>query len=263
MTARHVMTGEGAVPESSAVKSPAAENRDLNDLADAETEIDTNFATEDIVEVTGPDAGPDVLPPPGAAVVFGSALDGAQAFARILATRGVEQGLIGPHEVPRLWDRHLLNCAVVAELIDGRTRTLIDIGSGAGLPGIVLAMVRPELRVTLLEPMERRCRFLSECVDALGLANASVLRGRAEDATLRADVATARAVAPLDRLAELAVGVVRPGGLVLAIKGQTAAGELRKARPVLRRIGARGAEVVRAGQGKVDPATTVVRFFAR
>ena len=93
--------------------------------------------------------------------------------------------------------------------------------------------------------------------------NASVLRGRAEDATLRADVATARAVAPLDRLAELAVRVVRPGGLVLAIKGQTADAELRKARPVLRRIGARGAEVVRAGQGKVDPATTVVRFFAR
>ena len=99
----------------------------------------------------------------------------------MLATRGVEQGLIGPHEVPRLWDRHLLNCAVVAELIDSQCRTLVDIGSGAGLPGLVLAMVRPELSVTLLEPMERRCRFLSECVAELGLANASVLRGRAED----------------------------------------------------------------------------------
>jgi len=164
--------------------------------------------------------------------------------------------------VPRLWDRHLLNCAVVADLIGSRYRTLVDIGSGAGLPGIVLAMMRPELTVTLLEPMERRCRFLSGCVAELGLANASVLRGRAEDARLRADVATARAVAPLDRLAELAVRVVRPGGLVLAIKGQAADAELRKARPVLRRIGARGAKVVRAGQGKVDPATTVVRFFA-
>src|ERR1700755_786558 len=162
------------------------------------------------------------LPPRGASAVFGLALGGAEVFARILATRVVEWGLIGPHEVPRLWDRHLLNCAVVSDLIDSRYRTLVDIGSGAGLPGIVLAMVRPELSVTLLEPMERRCRFLSECVDALGLANARVLRGRAEDATLRADVATARAVAPLDRLAELAVGVVRPGGLVLAIKGQTA-----------------------------------------
>ena len=210
-----------------------------------------------------PDADAHVLPPPGAAAVFGSALGSAEAFARILATRGVEQGLIGPHEVPRLWDRHLLNCAVVAELIDGGPETLVDIGSGAGLPGIVLAMVRPELHVTLLEPMERRSRFLSECVAELGLANASVLRGRAEDVGLRADVATARAVAPLDRLAQLAIGVVRPGGMVLAIKGQTAADELKKARPVLRRVGARDAEVVRAGQGKVIPATTVVRFFAR
>jgi 16S rRNA (guanine527-N7)-methyltransferase len=202
-------------------------------------------------------------PPPGAAAVFGSALGGAEAFAHILASRGVEQGLIGPREVPRLWDRHLLNCAVVAELIDSQCETLVDIGSGAGLPGIVLAMVRPEVQVTLLEPMERRCRFLSECVAELGLANARVMRGRAEDTVMRADVATARAVAPLDRLAELAVGVVRPGGMVLAIKGRTAADELKKARPELRRLGARSAEVVRAGQGKVVPATTVVRFFAR
>jgi 16S rRNA (guanine527-N7)-methyltransferase len=175
----------------------------------------------------------------------------------------VEQGLIGPREVPRLWDRHLLNCAVVAELIGDRRQTLVDIGSGAGLPGIVLALVRPELNVTLLEPMERRCRFLSECVAELGLGNASVLRGRAEDVVLRADVATARAVAPLDRLAELAVHVVRPGGMVLAIKGRTAADEVRKARPVLRRLGFRSAGVVRAGHGKVSPATTVVRFFAK
>ena len=202
-------------------------------------------------------------PPEGAAEVFGSALEGAQVFAGMLATRGVEHGLIGPHEVPRLWDRHLLNCAVVAELIDSKPATLVDIGSGAGLPGIVLAMLRPKLRVILLEPMERRCRFLTDCVAELGLDNASVLRARAQDAVLRADVATARALAPLDRLAELAVGLVRPGGMVLAIKGETAADELRKARPVLKRLGVRSAEVVRAGQGKVIPATTVVRFFAR
>jgi 16S rRNA (guanine527-N7)-methyltransferase len=229
--------------------------------------VDTDFDEDDDSAEMPPGASPDALlpgapPPPGAAAVFGPTLDEARAYAGMLATRGVEWGLIGPHEVPRLWDRHLLNCAVVADLIGSRYRTLVDIGSGAGLPGIVLAMMRPELTVTLLEPMERRCRFLSGCVAELGLANASVLRGRAEDATLRADVATARAVAPLDRLAELAVRVVRPGGLVLAIKGQTADAELRKARPVLRRIGARGAKVVRAGQGKVDPATTVVRFFA-
>ncbi len=206
----------------------------------------------------------DYLPPPPqeAATVFGSALDSAAEFAHILATRGVEQGLIGPHEVPLLWHRHLLNCAVVAELISDKGKTLVDIGSGGGLPGIVLAMLRPDVTVTLLEPMERRCRFLSECVAELGIANAAVLRGRAEDVELRADVATARAVAPLDRLAELAVHVVRPGGMVLAIKGQKAGHELKKARPVLRRIGARSAEVVHAGQGKVIPAATVVRFFA-
>jgi len=201
---------------------------------------------------------------PGSAVaVFGPALPAAELFAHILATRGVEQGLIGPREVPRLWDRHLLNCAVVAELIDNQCETLVDIGSGAGLPGMVLAMVLPDVAVTLLEPMERRCRFLAECVTELGLGNVSVLRGRAEDAVVPADVVTARAVAPLPRLAELAAGVVRPGGMVLAIKGRAAADELKNAEPVLRRIGARSAEVVRAGHGKVIPATTVVRFFAR
>ncbi|HEX2745179.1 MAG TPA: 16S rRNA (guanine(527)-N(7))-methyltransferase RsmG [Streptosporangiaceae bacterium] len=213
--------------------------------------------------MTLPPEGAAILPPEVAAEVFGSALPRAQEFAGMLATRGVEHGLIGPHEVPRLWDRHLLNCAVVAELIDSRPATLVDIGSGAGLPGIVLAMLRPKLNVILLEPMERRCRFLTDCVAELGLTNASVLRARAQDAVLRADVAAARAVAPLDRLAELAVGLVRPGGMVLAIKGQTAADELKKARPVLKRLGVRGAKVVRAGQGKVVPATTVVRFFAR
>jgi 16S rRNA (guanine527-N7)-methyltransferase len=201
--------------------------------------------------------------PPGAPGVFGSALPTATAYAGILATRGVAYGLLGPREVPRLWDRHLLNCAVVAELVGQRRGTLLDLGSGAGLPGLVLAMVLPDTTVTLLEPMERRCRFLTECVTELGLANVNVLRGRAEDVTLRTDVVTARAVAPLPRLAELAIGVVRPGGMVLAIKGRTAAEELKAAGPVLRRIGARDAQVVRAGHGKVVPATTVVRFFAR
>ena len=203
------------------------------------------------VAVFGPDSGP------------GSAMSLVSRFSEILATRGVQQGLIGPREAVRLWDRHLLNCAVVAELIDPTCATLVDIGSGAGLPGLVLAMMRPDLHVTLLEPMERRTRFLSECVAELALANVTVLRGRAEDTAMRADVATARAVAPLGRLAELAIRVVRPGGMVLAIKGRTAPDELTAAAPILRRIGARSAEVVRAGQGKVIPATTVVRFIAR
>jgi 16S rRNA (guanine527-N7)-methyltransferase len=201
--------------------------------------------------------------PAAAAGVFGPALPAATAYAGILATRGVAHGLLGPREVPRLWDRHLLNCAVVTELIEQRRGTLTDLGSGAGLPGLVLAMLLPDTAVILLEPMERRCRFLTECVTELGLANVSVLRGRAEDVTIRADVVTARAVAPLPRLAELAMGLVRPGGMVLAIKGRTATEELKAAGPVLRRIGARDARVVRAGQGKVVPATTVVRFFAR
>jgi 16S rRNA (guanine527-N7)-methyltransferase len=205
----------------------------------------------------------DSAVPDSAASVFGPALPAAVRYARILATRGVEQGVLGPREVARLWDRHLLNCAVVTELLDDTGGTLLDIGSGAGLPGLVLALLRPQLAVTLLEPMERRCRFLSECVDELGLANAEVMRGRAEDVTIRYDIVTARAVAPLSRLAGLAAGAARPGGMVLAIKGRTAAEELKAAKPVLRRIGARDAKVVRAGHGKVDPATTVVRFFAR
>ena len=203
-------------------------------------------------------------PVPGsAATVFGAALPAAVTYAGLLADRGVAHGLLGPREVPRLWDRHLLNCAVVAELVEPRHGTLLDLGSGAGLPGLVLAMVLPDTEVTLLEPMERRCRFLTDCVTELGLANVTVLRGRAEDVTIRTDVVTARAVAPLPRLAELAMGLVRPGGMVLAIKGHTAAEELKAAGPVLRRIGARDAQVVRAGHGKVNPATTVVRFFAR
>src|ERR1700750_3093937 len=162
--------------------------------------VDTDFAEADDAAKTPPDTSPGAFlpgappPPLAAAAVLGPALDEARAYAGMLATRGVEWGLIGPHEVPRLWDRHLLNCAVVADLIGSRYRTVVDIGSGAGLPGIVLAMMRPELTVTLLEPMERRCRFLSGCVAELGLANARVLRGRPAGATLGAHGATARAV---------------------------------------------------------------------
>jgi 16S rRNA (guanine527-N7)-methyltransferase len=222
-------------------------------------------APDDTVPGSTPELlpGPAPEPVPGhAASVFGTALPVAVAYAGILATRGVEQGLLGPHELPRLWDRHLLNCAVVAELIDERYKTMLDLGSGAGLPGLVLAMLRPDMEVTLLDPMERRCRFLTQCVTELDLANVSVLRGRAEDVTVRTEVVTARAVAPLSRLAALAMGTVCPGGMVLAIKGRTAAEELKAAKRVLRRLGARDAEVVWAGHGKVDPATTVVRFFA-
>jgi 16S rRNA (guanine527-N7)-methyltransferase len=199
--------------------------------------------------------------PAEAAAVFGGALDTARQYAELLATDGVTRGLIGPREAERLWDRHLLNCAVVAELLPERGQ-LVDIGSGAGLPGVVLAMLRPALDVILLEPLLRRSSFISECVAELGILNSTVLRARAEDkaaAGIRADVATARAVAPLDRLAGWANGLLRPGGELLAIKGQSAGAELAAAKPVLSRLGVRSAEVLQAGHGRVVNTTTVVR----
>src|SRR5262249_16173689 len=155
---------------------------------------------------------------------------------------GVVRGLIGPRETERLWDRHLLNCAVIDELLPERGE-VVDIGSGAGLPGLVIALVRPSLQVVLVESMLRRYAFLEECVGELGLENVRVVRARAEDlaGTMRVDVATARAVAPLDRLAGWAAGLLRPGGELLAIKGQSAAAELATAKPVLRRLHARSA----------------------
>jgi 16S rRNA (guanine527-N7)-methyltransferase len=183
-------------------------------------------------------------------------------YAGLLTGPGVERGLVGPAEAARVWDRHLLNCAVVAELISPPS-AVTDLGSGAGLPGIVLAMLLPDAEITLLEPMARRVAFLTECVSALGLANATVCRARAQDMAgqLDADVVIARAVAPLDKLAGLAAGLARPGGTVLAMKGAGAADELARAQPVLRRLGARDVELVQAGSGKVDPAATVVRFI--
>ena len=205
----------------------------------------------------------DVLPPPPAEVVavFGDALAKARRYVDLLATDGVTRGLIGPRETPRLWDRHLLNCALVAELVPERGE-LVDIGSGAGLPGIVLAMLRPSLHVVLLEPLLRRSVFLEECVSSLDLPNATVLRARAEDKAasgIRADVATARAVAPLDRLVGWAAGLLRPGGQLLAVKGQSALAELEAAKPVLSRLGVQSAEVLQAGHGSVISATTIVR----
>jgi 16S rRNA (guanine527-N7)-methyltransferase len=195
--------------------------------------------------------------------VFGAALPLAERYVQMLAGAGVIRGLLGPREVPRLWTRHLLNCAAVADLVP-RPSTLIDLGSGAGLPGIVLALLLPDVQVTLLERMERRSLFLDECVQELGLRNAQVYRATAEEVAgkLAADVVTARAVAPLDRLAGLAAGLVRPGGLILAVKGAAAEEEVAQARPVLRRLGMRDVAVVRAGDGKVDRAATVVRMVA-
>jgi len=204
-----------------------------------------------------------VPPPPSVEAVaeFGAALSKAERYAELLATDGVTRGLIGPRETSRLWDRHLMNCALVAEFLPERGE-LVDIGSGAGLPGIVLAMLRPSLHVLLLEPLLRRSVFLEECIRTLDLPNATVLRARAEDkaaAGIRADVATARAVAPLDKLAGWAAGLLRADGQLIAIKGQSAEAELADARPVLARLGVRSAEVLQAGHGRVVSATTIVR----
>ncbi len=201
--------------------------------------------------------------PPSARQMFGDALTTAERYAEFLAGPGVERGLIGPREVERLWDRHLLNCAVMEEAIPPKA-SVIDLGSGAGLPGIVLAIVRPDLTVTLLEPLLRRTVFLRECVDMLGLPGIEVRRARAEEVAgeLAADVVVARAVAPLDRLARWALPLLHPGGELLALKGERAAMELREAEPVLREFGVRKAEVLHAGRGRVDPPATIVRAVA-
>jgi 16S rRNA (guanine527-N7)-methyltransferase len=193
--------------------------------------------------------------------VFGGAAGQAERFAQLLAGVGVERGVIGPNEVPRVWERHLLNSAVVAELVPPGC-SLVDLGSGAGLPGIVLAILLPDSEVVLLEPMLRRATFLEECVAELGLGNARVVRARAEQMAgqLAVDVVTARAVAPLDRLAALAMGLLKSGGIVLAVKGAKASAEVRDAKAALDRLGLQDPEVLVVGSGKVDPAATVVRL---
>ena len=196
-----------------------------------------------------------------AAAMFGAALPQARAYARLLTEVGTERGIVGPSEAARIWDRHLLNCGVISRLIPAH-RSIVDLGSGAGLPGIVLAMLLPRARVTLVEPMARRVEFLEECVAALGLQNAEVLRGRGEELAgkLSADVVTSRAVAPLDRLASLSVGLARTGGRVLAMKGASAPAELAQARPALARLGISDArvEVARSPDGAVS--ATLVTF---
>jgi 16S rRNA (guanine527-N7)-methyltransferase len=203
-------------------------------------------------------------PPAAARVLFGDRLGIAAAYAALLAGPGVERGVLGPREVPRLWDRHLLNCAVVADLID-QGAAVDDVGSGAGMPGIVLALLRPDLRVTLVEPLLRRTNFLHDVLDELGLDAVAVDRARASDRARtsggRADVVTARAVAPLDRLLGWCLPLLRPGGVLLAMKGVTAHRELDAAGPVLERLGGT-AEVVEVGVGIVDPPTSVVRVWA-
>lgn len=193
--------------------------------------------------------------------VFGDHYDQAAAYEQILRTDGIERGLLGPREGGRIWDRHLLNCAVVAPCLPAGAR-LADVGSGAGLPGLVLAILRPDLDVVLVEPLLRRANFLTEVVARLGLAGVEIRRARAQGlgGDLQADVVTARAVAPLDRLAGWCLPLVRPGGALLALKGAQALEELTVAAPELTRLGAASWSVQILGSGIVDPPARVVRI---
>jgi 16S rRNA (guanine527-N7)-methyltransferase len=200
-------------------------------------------------------------PPPGASALFGDGLEQALRYAQILAGAGVERGLIGPREADRLWDRHLLNSATLAELLDPGDQ-IADIGSGAGLPGIPLALARPDLRVTLIEPLLRRSDFLREVVDDLGV-DITVVRGRAEEQTVRQqvgemDAVVSRAVASLDKLTRWSVPLLRPGGRMLAIKGERAASEVDLHRRVMASLGAVDARVVTCGGDYLNPPATVV-----
>jgi len=205
----------------------------------------------------------EVSAAPGvAATLFGSRLDRAQRYAEILAGAGVERGLLGPREVDRLWDRHILNSAAIAELLETGER-VADIGSGAGLPGIPLALARPDLRVTLIEPLLRRSEFLREVVDDLGL-DMTIVRGRAEDLSVRQqvgemDAVVSRAVASLDKLTEWSMPLLRLDGRMAAIKGERAEQEIREHRRVMASLGAVDVRVLRCGADYLDqPATAVV-----
>jgi 16S rRNA (guanine527-N7)-methyltransferase len=212
-----------------------------------------------VVGLPAQPAVPDVRA--SAQVVFGDRYPLAERYAALLAGSGVGRGLIGPREADRLWERHLLNSAVVGELLPEGCRVL-DVGSGAGLPGIPLALARPDLAIVLLEPMARRVAWLQEVISELGLA-VSVHRGRAEDPQVRRelggnDVVTARAVASLGRLAAWSLPLVAPGGRLLAVKGASAEEEAARDVIAVRAAGGAPVEIVRCGGTIVAPPTTVI-----
>ena len=158
---------------------------------------------------------------------FPSSIGAISAYAALLEGAGIERGLIGPREAERIWERHIFNCLPVTQLLP-QGASLFDIGSGAGLPGIVIALARPDLSVTLIEPLERRVSFLTEAVEGLNLTinNIEVIRGRAQDVKKSADFVTARAVAPLEKLKKMSWHMVKTGGSLLAMKGESASSEM-------------------------------------
>ena len=194
--------------------------------------------------------------------IFGGRLPLAQRYVEHLATSGIERGLIGPREVPRLWGRHVLNCAVVEEFI-AENASVTDVGSGAGLPGLCLAIARPDLSLTLIEPLERRVIWLDEVIEDLGLENVDILRSRAEQAVgmVDADYVTARAVSALVGLLDITLPILRGQGELLALKGRSAAEEITKARKKLNKYGAREVDILTAGETLLEEPTTVVQVI--
>ncbi len=194
--------------------------------------------------------------PAAAADLFGDQIERARRFTSNLATHGEERGLIGPLEVPRLWTRHILNSAIAAPYFHGRA---VDVGSGAGLPGLVLAIARPDVEWTLIEPMERRTAWLSEQVDDLGLTNVTVARMRGEEwADGRVfDVATARAVSALRTLLPFTAPLVRPGGRLVFLKGANVGAEIESAAKAIRKFGLEDVSVEVIGEGVLDEPTRV------
>jgi 16S rRNA (guanine527-N7)-methyltransferase len=195
--------------------------------------------------------------------VFGEHVGLAEQYAALLCTTGISHGLIGPREAPRIWERHLLNCAVVEGLVPlGTVQTrVIDVGSGAGLPGLVIAIARPDLDLHLVEPLARRTAWLEETVRELGLANVTVHTARAESlwGRLRAPWVTARAVTKIVQLAQWTFPLLEGPGALLALKGSSAAAELAAAEPALRRLGATSTSLLTAGADRLDDPTTVLR----
>ena len=201
--------------------------------------------------------------PAAAAALFGDRLDVARAFTANLAAQGEERGLIGPLELPRLWSRHILNSAIVAPLL--RPGRVGDVGSGAGLPGLVLAIARPEVHFVLIEPMERRVAWLTEQTEELGLQNVTVLRARAEEAKLDEplDQVTARAVSAFRKLIPLTAPLLRDGGELVLMKGAGAAAEIEAATKEIRKYKVHDPEVVVLGEGVLDDVTRVIRATVR
>ena len=199
--------------------------------------------------------------PTAAPLLFGDRIELARSYTRSLAANGETLGLIGPRELPQLWSRHILNSALLAPLLRGRVG---DVGSGAGLPGIVLAIARPDVHVTLIEPMERRTAWLSSEAERLGLDNVEVLRARAEELPasgrlLPLDQVTARAVSALRTLIPLTAPLVRSGGELLLMKGGRAKDEIAAAQKVIRKHRLEHVEVLELGGAHGVESTRVVR----